>query len=65
MSREMSFLMGMYEGIRVAVLGAGGAGGGGGGFPVLVVEAGELLLWGYYFCFRLMIVHSKGIYLYI
>lgn len=37
MSKETSFLMGMYEGIRVAVLGAGGAGGGGGGLPVLVV----------------------------
>lgn len=46
MSREPSFLMDMYEGIRVAVLGAGGAGGGGGGLVVVVVvlEAGELLL---------------------
>ncbi|MPC09182.1 hypothetical protein E2C01_001784 [Portunus trituberculatus] len=31
LSRELSFLMGMYEGIPVALLETGGAGGGGGG----------------------------------
>lgn len=46
LSNELSFLMGMYEGIRVAVLGAGGAGGGGGGLLELMVmlEAEVLLL---------------------
>lgn len=43
MSRELSFLMGMYEGIPVALLGAGGAGGGGGGLLLaLVLEDEEL-----------------------